>query len=105
MDDGSCSKNINKYGKVSSIFIRISTYCSELEADEIIQYFSEEWGISAKKGFEKGSWIIRFNTNNSVKLANLIEPYILPSLRYKIQPVYDLIEHECGTSHRDEDIV
>ena len=97
MDDGSGSVNKNKEGKVTSIFARISTYVSEEEADTIIEYFKEEWDLDCRKGYCKktGLYLHRFNTNAFVKLANLIEPYIIPSMRYKIKPVEDLIKHEC----------
>lgn len=86
MDDGGLSKNKNKDGKVSSVEMRISTYCSEAEADIIIGYFKDVWDIVAKKRHHKKTdrWTIAFNTTESKKLELLIKPYVCPSMMYKL---------------------
>jgi hypothetical protein len=97
MDDGSCSHNKNKLGKVTSIFGSISTYVSLEEAEIICEYFRDMWDIDCRKGYCKKtkSYMHRFNTNAFLKFANIIEPYLIPSMRYKIKAAEDLIKHEC----------
>ena len=113
MDDGGVSRgpNKDKYGnprKHISVEMRISTYCSEEEADTIIAYFLEVWGIQAKKRYAKktDSYYMAFSSKESLKLDDLISPYITPYFQYKLPQYYNpraqstLVEKSKG-----EDIV
>ena len=86
MDDGSIHKNKNKLGNVSSVEMRISTYCTEQEVDCLIEYFKSVWNIVAKKRHHKkgDSWYLAFNTQESKKLELLIQPYMTESMYYKL---------------------
>jgi hypothetical protein len=91
MDDGGVSlgNNKDKFGNTrphKPVEMRISTYFSEEEADTVIAYFSEVWGIQAKKRFAKktSSYYMAFSTKESYKLEELIAPYILPYFQYKL---------------------
>jgi len=106
MDDGTCGKNLNRQGEVSSTWITISTYCSEEEADTILEYFKEVWDIQAKKGFCKRTkaFIIRFNTKETRLFAKIVSPYIIDSMQYKIE----YIKYQDTSAKlllEDEDIV
>lgn len=84
MDDGGLSKS--QKTNVWSCEMRFSTYFSEEEADIFIAYFLEKWGIQAKKRLSKktNSYYMAFNTKESRKLEQLIEEFIIPSMRYKL---------------------
>lgn len=87
MDDGSCHANTNKNGKITSCQISIATYCSEIEVDNIINYFFDTYNIHVKKSKDKrmqNGWHIRMNTTNSKKFISLIRQYLHSSMLYKI---------------------
>lgn len=91
MDDGGVSlgSNKDKFGcprPHRPVEMRISTYCTEEEANNIIEYFLSVWGIQAKKRFAKktSSYYMAFSTKESYKLEKLIAPYILPYFKYKL---------------------
>ncbi len=85
MDDGGISKNINN-GKISSVECRLYTYCSEEEANIILEYFKNTHNIIGKKRLYRlnNSWIIVFNTKQSIIFENLIRKYIISSMQYKL---------------------
>lgn len=85
MDDGGLKKN-KHMGRVTSSSMHLFTYCSKEEAVRIVQYFNEKWGISPKalKYYKKDQWNIVFNTSESRKLDELLKPYIIPSMLYKL---------------------
>lgn len=90
MDDGCGKKRKAKDGRVTSVQCHLSTYCSEEEADCIIQYFKETHNIEWRKRFHKRPklWYLECNTEQSRKLEKLIEPYIIPSMKYKLPKTY-----------------
>jgi len=98
MDDGSYRINRRSDGSVSSISLAISTYCSKEEVDEIIKYFKEKYDITFKSAFCKRTqlWYIRANTSDSRKFSNLILPYMIGSMLYKVSCVQMLDGHECA---------
>lgn len=66
---------------------RIATYCfTEAEHDFMIQKFKEKFDLDCTKEFDKTKnvWSIHFNRESSEKLANMIAPYILRSMEYKL---------------------
>lgn len=90
-DDGGISKNKNKVTKrITSCEMRIATYCTEEEINTIITYFLDVWGIQSKKRYHKVSqkYYLAFNTKESRKLEALIQPYIVPSMEYKLPSSY-----------------
>lgn len=106
MDDGSAGVNRNKSGWVTSCYTNLSTHCTEAEAVVICDYFREVHEIEFRKGYEKGRYIVRANTAASQKFARLVEPYVIPSMRYKLAHVANLHLHECRTTKTPvEDIV
>jgi hypothetical protein len=99
MDDGSMRAN-KKNGNVTSVYTEISTQVSEEEAIYIREYFKKRWSLNVKPFQSKNYWDVRFNTQESKKLVKIIKPYIIPSMRYKISLVADLLEHECQTPEK-----
>jgi recombination protein RecA len=86
MDDGGVKPSFRPDGTVSSCQMILSTYCPPEEADLILGYFSSKWDIwGAKKLHKKSnSWYLVFNTKEGKKLEELISPYIIPSMSYKL---------------------
>ena len=112
MDDGSFYKKDSADGKKSICFdLRISTDCFSKEENEmIVNYLYSTYDIKfhvykchpEKNG---GAWILRANKQAAIKFINLIKPYVIPSMQYKIEYKTNNI-HECETScKKDEDIV
>lgn len=100
MDDGSARRNISVKGIISSVSTNISTMCSKDEVNRIIDYFSSEHGIAFKRRYDKRkrddiAWYIECNTTESRKFGRLIEPYVIPSMLYKLSHLADLDSQEC----------
>lgn len=100
MDDGSARRNTNKDGWVKSVSTSIATMCSESECGAIRDYFRDvhciEWKVRCRKGSPAGkAFFIECNTAESRKFVELIQPYVIPSMMYKIAHVADLGSHEC----------
>jgi len=82
MDDGCIDRPIGR--KAMGL---LNTYCNSPNAEEelIIQkYFKEKWDIHCSINKGHGKHRIRFNNENFIKLVKIIEPYIIDSLKYKI---------------------
>lgn len=94
MDDGSLVRRKYK-GRYCGFYLRISTYCSSEQADEIINYFKEEWDIHPTKIHEHkiktyNAYTINFGAKEGKKLIDTIKPYMCPSIMYKV--LYDIDE-------------
>lgn len=109
MDDGGVSlgPNKDKQGNIKPhrpVEMRISTYCSEKEANNILDYFLNTWSIQGKKRFSKktSTYYIAFSTKESWKLEKLIKPFITPYFQYKLPSYHSprkqdtLIENSKG---------
>lgn len=90
MDDGYVSKRKNNTSECYVSEMRLATFCSLEEADSIISYFEEVWGITPKKRFHKksSSYYLAFARGESEKLEEIISPFILSSMRYKLPSYY-----------------
>lgn len=102
MDDGSYRINRASDGRVTSLSLIISTYCSKEEVDEIIAYFKREHSITFKPAYCERTtlWYVRGNTAESKKFAALISKYIVPSMRYKLACIKSLDSQECQTPNK-----
>lgn len=92
MDDGALLRRKYK-GVYKGFYLRISTYCSSEQADEIINYFKEELDIHPTKICEhrkNNLYTINFGAKEGKKLINIIKPYMCPEMMYKI--LYDVEE-------------
>lgn len=85
-DDGCLDKKKRKDGTISSVEMRIYTYCSEKEADIIIEYLKDTYNIVARKRKyrKKEQYNIVMNTLNAKKFELLIKDYVVPSMMYKL---------------------
>jgi len=91
MDDGSTSyKFSNAYSdkngrKIKAVETTINTYLSKEQNEIIINYFKERWGIKMGLNKSRGKYRIRMGTKEARKFVKIIEPYIVPSMKYKIE--------------------
>ena len=91
MDDGSFYKKDNEDKTKSICFdLRISTDSFSYEENQLIcDFFKEKFNIrfypyQCHKEREH-NWIIRANKQAAIKFIDLIEPYVIPEMRYKIE--------------------
>lgn len=113
MDDGSFYKKDNEDGTKSICFdLRISTDCFSKEENEmIVDYLYTTYGIkfyTYKYHPERngGAWILRARKEAAIKFIDLIKPYVIPSMQYKIEyKSNNTQERETSVNTTDEDIV
>lgn len=105
MDDGYVSKRKNKEGTDYVSEMRLATFCSLEEVENITSYFLDTWGIIIKRRFHKksSSYYLALAPSECVKLESLIGKYILPSMKYKLPSYY--IPRVLVPSLEGEDIV
>ena len=83
MDDGSLSRKIRD-NVIHGYELSISTYCSELEADTLVNYFLNIWNIRFSKRINKDRYTIRCGTKEARKFIDIIRPYMSNDMLYKI---------------------
>jgi len=87
MDDGSLYNfkyEVKGYSTYSKCCARLNTYLSKEENEVIIKYFIDKWGIEWKLEKEKRFYRLRCNTTEFRKFVEIIKPFIIPSMMYKI---------------------
>lgn len=94
------------YSKCSGTW---NTYITREENQVIVNWMTKKYGITPKIEKDKTFTRLRFNTGDMRKLVPLIEKYIHPSMRYKVelkvgQLVGDSALHSTSTAE-SEDIV
>lgn len=107
MDDGSGTicKN-SKTKKPCGCMTRLSTYCSQEEAELLKEWFYSKYKLDAKFDVDKrnNKYSLRFNTQDSRKFVSIVSPYMFQPLKYKIDHVDKYIPRVLDTL-RGEDIV
>ncbi len=88
MDDGSKSFK-KKNGKIHAAEVTLNTYLSKEENEIIIQYFEEVWGIKWGLNKSKGWYRLRMGTKEARKFFAMIEKYVHPSMKYKIDLTFN----------------
>lgn len=85
MDDGNLRGKYSKVtGKLSSIQTVLATHCSEEEIEILHKYFVEVWGVDFSKYKIRDRYILCGNTKESNKFLDIIRPYVIPSMSYKV---------------------
>lgn len=80
MDDGTTGVNNRNYPQ---LFVNSCSY--SLKDNQLIKdYFLERWGIETRVHSPKYPRIY-FNKPNAKKLIEIIEPHIVPSMKYKLR--------------------
>lgn len=109
MDDGSILANKNKRGEVTSLNFRICTQLSDPEeADFILEWLKDTFGIEAKKFLAKGKYDIGGATQATLTLVSVVQDYIHPSMSYKILPAMKFVFRKSAKHPNfkvDDDIV
>lgn len=83
MDDGSMSiKKID--GRPRGAEITLNTYLTAEENQIIIDFFQNQYNITWKLNKSKGKYRLRMGKKEGKKFFALIEPYIIDSMKYKI---------------------
>lgn len=78
MDDGCCDRGS---------FI-LNTHNFPLDENKKLQeVFKRKFNLNSRINRDRDRWRLRFNSNGFQRLQNLIKPYIISSMRYKIVPV------------------
>jgi hypothetical protein len=85
-DDGSLTAK-KRGGKIHAYDLTLNTYLSKSQNEIIISYFKEAWSINWGLSKSKGKYRLRMGTKEARKFIKLIEPYIVPDMRYKIEPL------------------
>lgn len=68
--------------------IILNTQNFSLVENKILQKtFKRKFDLNSEINKDRDEWRLRFSKNDFQKLRNLIKPYIIPSMRYKIVPV------------------
>ena len=94
MDDGNLNLHKNRFLKNGERTIRnrsitIATNCFSYEDHlEIKKWFGIRHGIDAKIYKQRNGYRTVFNATGSNKLIEIIRPYIIPSMYYKIDMQY-----------------
>lgn len=89
MDDGSLYMK-RRNGKIHAREGILSTYLP-LETNQIIaEWLLERYQIIAVPVSHKEMYRLRINTTNLKRFVPILEPYIIPSMRYKIDMGYTL---------------
>ena len=84
MDDGSDQKRENKDGVIKNLIsIHSNNFDYEIQ-EKFVKKFNQ-YGIDCTISKTKGKYYyLRFNTENSLKLLQLISPYIHETMKYKL---------------------
>jgi len=89
MDDGCLSEN-NKKRRTTNWNYTLATHCfSVIEIQLLLRYLEEKFGLEGKMHRDRDKFKLWFNTTNSIKLANLIKPYVPECMEYKVKPILE----------------
>ena len=85
MDDGSMSiKKNKKTGSTKALVFTLSTCCNKEQNQIFIDWFFKKYNIKFGQRKMKNSYALICGTKEGKKLSALLEPYIIPSMKYKI---------------------
>jgi hypothetical protein len=78
MDDGGRSRK--------AVYLNTQKFNEESQK-RLLVLLSEQWGIAATLNRDKTYYRIRVSVEGTTRLASVIEPHLLPELRYKLPQV------------------
>lgn len=102
MDDGCCIKQYkNGYGNGRYLQLCTNSFSKE-ENIIIINYFKTVWDIDlkmreVKRKNQKQSFFLIINATNAPKFIDIISPYVIDSMKYKID--FDYYKNEIVSSN------
>jgi len=94
MDDGSLSVKRGKTGRIKATVSTLSTCVSREENQVIIDELYKKFGVKFGQRKLKSSYALICGTREGRKLRDVLSPYIIPSMRYKIECVDTKVEHQ-----------
>ena len=85
MDDGSCS--VGKHNGIPNggLKVTLNTYLTLENNQELIEYFRDVWQINWYNNYSKGKYRLGMGTKESRKFFDLIKPYVIPEMQYKLK--------------------
>jgi len=84
MDDGSLYAK-KRLGVTHTHELVISTcFDTEAEAQIVIDYFREIWGVGFTIKRNKRKFSIRCGKKNASKFIDIVKPFVIPSMQYKV---------------------
>lgn len=83
MDDG-CLANPTRNGQVYASQLTLATYVSRKQNEIISDYFREVWNVGFNIGASGKSFRLYCGTREARKLVEIVEPWVVPSLAYKL---------------------
>ena len=78
MDDGCRSRN--------AVYLNTQQY-DDVGQSTLLRLLRDQWGIEGALNRDKSYYRIRLSVEGTRTLARLIEPFLLPELRYKLPQV------------------
>ena len=78
MDDGCKSRN--------AVYLNTQQFDSSSQ-QRLLAMLADQWGIAATLNKDKSYRRVRVSVAGTVRLAKIVEPYMLPELRYKLPQV------------------
>lgn len=99
LDDGTLNSKTNH-----RIYTNCFTYEEQLELKSLLKRcFDLDCKIIQRKDLQ---YYLSFNSKNTIKLSKIIEPYVIPSMKYKLRMSLDCSSTTtCQTPEKDDDIV
>ena len=99
LDDGHTNFNVNIDGYITSVYMQLATMCSKEEINILKDYFNEVHNLFPTIRCDNRSnpwkkYFLQFKTDDSITLTNIIKPYVIESMSYKINPIQNLLSHE-----------
>lgn len=83
MDDG-CLNPKKRNGKIHAYELTLNTYLSYEDNQIIVDYFKEVWNVKFTIVKSKGKTRLRCGTIEARKFIEIVKPYIIPCMEYKI---------------------
>ena len=87
MDDGNLSKK-KRDGRMRGYTLTLSTQVSKEENQVMIDYFEDVWNIKFFQIKKGNQYALCMGTAEARKFTKLVEPYVIPSMRYKVDMIY-----------------
>lgn len=104
MDDG-CLTYQHRNGRIKARQLVLCTYTSRDETEFIQSFFKDKFNISFKINRHYQYYRLRCGTHESKKFLKIVDPYIIDSMRYKIDLKYKPQHLTLPISWEDEEIV
>ncbi|MGK7926608.1 MAG: DNA endonuclease [Spirulina sp.] len=89
MDKGSKSFK-RKNDRISAVEIFLNTLTSRTDSETIVNYFAEVWDIHWGLSKIKDVYRLRLGTKAGKQFCTFLQPYIYPSVLYKIDTSYNI---------------